>query len=226
MLANVLKGATSGPNISEFSYITNTFIDRTGSTADFSFSGVSIGTANENRVIILGIYSYNGNGNPGEDPISVTVGGVSASEVATIRTGNTSRTSIFAVALSSGTTANIVVTPNGTQTSCGIGVWRMVAANRTTTPFDLQSVNYVNTSTPSTMSLTVATASNSHLMGFTTFQNSSNPTWTNATKNFGTDIRTNEWMSGATASASGGSLSVSCTRTINQLSTYYLLTWR
>jgi hypothetical protein len=106
---------------SEISYITNASdsVDR----SVYTFSGQSIGPASNDRVVIVTIGSRV---NASTTLSGVTIGGVTATEIAyaqNVHAGGTEHCAIYAAKITSGTTAEIVVTFTGPSLRCAIGVF-------------------------------------------------------------------------------------------------------
>tara|TARA_R110000803_G_scaffold47011_2_gene98382 strand:- start:717 stop:1370 length:654 start_codon:yes stop_codon:yes gene_type:complete len=95
----------------------------------YTFSSLSLGAAAVDRLIVLGV----GN-TAGWNITSITIGGVSTSEVATIDIEATSGNIWFHQAVvPTGTTGDIVVTFSGASERCGLQWWRLTGANTTAT---------------------------------------------------------------------------------------------
>jgi hypothetical protein len=111
------------PSAAVVTYTYNTFDFSNANTTTFTFTGKSIGTAASNRKVVVCV-----GGNADARTVStLTVGGNSASLVK--RQTNADGTSeIWAVNVSSGTTADIVVTFSGAENTCGIGVYSLYGA--------------------------------------------------------------------------------------------------
>lgn len=84
----------------------------------YSFSSKSIGAANSNRRVIVGVALPDGD----DTTTAVTVGGVSATELGQIN-GVVTGASLWIAAVPTGTTATIAVTVGSTTTSIKIGWW-------------------------------------------------------------------------------------------------------
>lgn len=97
----------------------------------FTFSSLAIGTAAAGRYVVVGIESHNNTG--GNSAISsVTVGGVSATQVVHSTTSDAASVAdIWIAAVPTGTTANVVVNYSGTQPRCGVTLWRMTGSSGT-----------------------------------------------------------------------------------------------
>ena len=117
---------TVGSNLTA-NYVTSVSNNGGGgfATSPVTFSSVDIGTASSTRKVIVGvgIDGYQGN----EAYTSLTIGGVAANLVGVQNAASGGRpVALYELDVSSGTSADIVVTFTGTQTKCysmGIGVW-------------------------------------------------------------------------------------------------------
>ena len=107
--------------------ITNTDNDGTqGSATTFTFSGKSIGAAAANRRVYVGVF-----GSSAQSSISsVTIGGNTATNHVS-RNDSNRLAGIYSYPLTTGTTANIVVTFPGSENRCFIGVWAAYGADAT-----------------------------------------------------------------------------------------------
>lgn len=105
---------------SEISYITNATdsVDRT----TYTFAGQSIGTASNDRVVIVTVGSR---ANDSKDITGVTIGGVTATQVvrALYVGAGVECAAIYAATVPAGTTADIVVTFSGPMIRCAIGIF-------------------------------------------------------------------------------------------------------
>ena len=117
---------TVGSNLTA-NYVTSVSNNGGGgfATSPVTFSSVDIGTASATRKVIVGvgIDGYQGN----EAYTSLTIGGVAANLIQEQNAASGGRpVALYELDVSSGTSADIVVTFTGTQTKCysmGIGVW-------------------------------------------------------------------------------------------------------
>jgi hypothetical protein len=89
----------------------------------YTFSAEAIGDASADRIVLVAIAGYR-NAVAGVTVTSVTVGGNACTEIAFGNSGggNSCIAGIYAVAVPSGTTADIVVTLSGALDRCGIDV--------------------------------------------------------------------------------------------------------
>lgn len=181
-------------NISGFAYVSSSSIDRTSSNSAFTFTGHSIGDANANRVVVVGVgvFGASGIGNIS----SVTVGGNNALQVASILgSGFNARLYIYAIAVSTGTTADIVVS-HGTATTCGIATYRMISVPLTLRP---QHTGSTQKSSGSGTSITASVTRwiDSAVVGFVYGVNNGATTFTGLTEDFDIDTRSSENFAGA-----------------------------
>lgn len=112
-----------------FDYVTGA--TNSANQNSYTFSAQSLGTADSARIVIVGVASRQGTA--GITISSLTVAGVSASQlVSNVGTPDSSITAIWAAAVPTGTTGDVVVTfSSGTQVSCHIGIWRMLRSSST-----------------------------------------------------------------------------------------------
>ena len=103
---------------------TDTGADTTNSQAVTTFSGKSLGVAAPDRVVVVGVSGWATN----FAVSSLTIGGVSASLVVALANGF-DIVEMWAAAVPTGATGDIVVTFAGAQDACGIIVWAMYGAN-------------------------------------------------------------------------------------------------
>jgi hypothetical protein len=105
--------------------VTSTFLTELTDAANrttYTFSSVSLGAADSSRKIVMAF----GVTSPAA-ATSVTCGGVTASLVASVQTGNRD-TYIYQAAVPIGTTGDIVATWASDANNCSIGTWRVVNA--------------------------------------------------------------------------------------------------
>lgn len=108
------------------------FLQATGSTSDlttYTFSSQNLGTAASDRYIIVAASCRKAD--PAATLSSATIGGVSATIIhQSTRGGNT--VALFAAAVPTGTTGDIVVTWSTGVLRCGIGAYRVTGSDATT----------------------------------------------------------------------------------------------
>jgi hypothetical protein len=128
-------------------------------TNTFTFSNVNIGQPVAGRVVAVAVACDNGN-LTGGNVSAVTIGGVTALKA--VENGNgVVGSSIWYAVVPTGTTANIVVTHTGANTSrgCGIGVFAFLPT--ASTP---DASNQVYATTPANLTLGVNTQANSFVI--------------------------------------------------------------
>lgn len=91
--------------------------DSTNATS-WTYTAQAIGSAASDRYVIVGV----GTSNNANEPSSVTIGGISATKVVGTAGGNHSA-GLWVANVTTGTTADIVVSITGTTDRCAIGVW-------------------------------------------------------------------------------------------------------
>jgi hypothetical protein len=109
------------------------FTDSTDDVTDltnYSFATRAVGAAHANRWVVCGIMARSVTA--GRTISSVTIGGITATNVvtATDPTGGTNLIAIYIAEVPTGTTATVAVNFSGSMSRCGIGLWRMVGAER------------------------------------------------------------------------------------------------
>lgn len=116
----------------------NSVLDAVGSSK--TFSGEFLGAAAANRSILVGITSR-GSGTRTID--SVSIGGVSATEVATIGNGST-RISFFVAAVPNGTTGDVAINLTGVVGRFVISKWRLIGLASTTATDTLSDISFAS----------------------------------------------------------------------------------
>lgn len=119
-----------------------------------TYSSLSIGAASSRRTVLVVAY-----GGDGSTVSGVTVGGVSATEVAAQASG---KLKIFALAVPTGTTATVVMTCSGFSSTDCVAIFAT---------YDLRSTTPVDVTTPAedsatSKTLTLSTAANGVTIGF------------------------------------------------------------
>ncbi|MDB4261332.1 hypothetical protein N9878_00555 [bacterium] len=103
-----------------------TYIGSTVSTADatvYTFSSHALGDAAADRKIVIGVI----HGNAAQTVSTLTVGGSSATAIENVNNSG-SGCAMYYIDLTTGTTADIVVTLTGLQSRCGISVYNVNGA--------------------------------------------------------------------------------------------------
>jgi hypothetical protein len=149
-----------------------TYSDAVGKSS-YTFSGVSFGTENQQRYVIVSVY-----GSAGTAPTSatVTIGGVSATALIASNSRN-----FYIAKVPTGTSGTVVVTFSSATNECVISSYSVVGL-QSTTPVDTKDVSVANNTTIST---TINVSSNGFVLGLVGITNSSplrTTTWTGLNK--------------------------------------------
>lgn len=178
-----------------------------GSGSSQTFTAQSIGTADADRYVIVGVMQ---NGSTRPSTPTVTIAGTTATSVAYARNdyGGSASTSagLQILKVTSGTTADIVVTWNTSCDVTAIGVWRAIGLSGTT-------ANATSSSTASPSSLDLNVTAGGIIVALQANGQYSTATWTGPTEDFDTNFRTYYAYSGASAAYATASTpaTVSCT---------------
>src|SRR6185369_5086511 len=184
---NCLMGFWSGCTDVNFSlaYVTNAVDSVDAST--FTFSSQSFGAETcGKRYIVVGL----GGGGVAATISSVTIGGITATQILNINTatGIASRGGMFYAEVPTGTTGSVVVTWSTTIARCGIAIWRMVnPITMTPTSSDTQTTTSASVMTFATTTI----PTNGGAIGYIYMDDSAATrtwTWTGMTENFDTAI--------------------------------------
>ena len=95
-----------------------------GAASSYTFSSQAFGTADSARRIIVVV----GHGGSNRTISSMTIGGVSAANIISNETVNSTDAHMYSAAVPSGTSGNVVINFNTTENRCGIGVFSMIGA--------------------------------------------------------------------------------------------------
>lgn len=158
----------------------------------YTFAGTLIGAASPSRRVVVAFSTSST-----RTISSVTIGGIAATIDATHTLAGTARIGIASAVVPTGTTADIVITFDGTGASCGVGVWTLNYGGPT-----LQTA--LGSGDP--ISLTVATQTGDIVIAVSHTYNSATAVfdWTNVTSKFVTDTdNASETISGADGVATG-----------------------
>lgn len=155
----------------------------------YTFTAMSLGTASENRYILVGISARSGTA---ETISTVTVGGISATQVIDFQ-DSTSNAGLFIAAVPTGATGNVVVTFTGAMVRAAVGLWA-VTGLRSTTPFDTA------TDGVSAYSAAIDIPARGFAVGIAFSHETGSLTWTNLTEDF--DIFMNDNNNGNAGFAS------------------------
>ena len=182
------------PGVASIVFTTNATDSTNGTT--HTFSSQSIGTADSNRKVVVGI-SYNNS--PGSITVSsVTIAGVTATSILNDVGPNSRELAIFQADVPTGTTGDIVITTSVSADSIGIGVWAV---------YDAASTAYqTQTSTANPLTTDLDVPAGGVAIGVARSSSSSTYSWTNITEDY---EQTNE----ATLTDSGASAAFSSQQT-------------
>lgn len=154
--------------------VTVTFTDNAIDAADlttYTFSARAIGTAAASRKVVVGVV---GDGSTATVS-TLTVGGVSATLVQRLQNG-VETTELWQAAVSTGATADIVVTWSVGQLRMAIGVWAV---------YDAASAAYATaTSIANPPSTTINVPAGGVLIGVSNVQETGSWLWTNLTERY------------------------------------------
>ena len=174
------KGASGGGGATTLTYLDFDSRDNVNASS-ITFSGMAFGADDANRTVLIVVHAFD---NSYSVPSSVTIGGVSATVLVSYEGGGSRAYASIWAAQPSGTSGAVVINGNGSIDSYGASTWSLITSNSTPTSvgFDRGSVSF--TENYGAVSLFA-----------TQVVNGSNPNYTNATKTYGIDIRSNEWAS-------------------------------
>lgn len=124
---NAAAGSTQTP-------VAVSYVGTTADTSDsstYTFTSHAIGTATADRVVLVAVGVRSATA--GVSISSMTIGGVSATELAEASTGSNVSVAVYGLLVTSGTTATIVVTPSASCQRCQIAVYEMTGTGGSTT---------------------------------------------------------------------------------------------
>ncbi len=187
----------------EFSYLQTD--SSTTDTDSFTFSSQPIGDANDDRYVIVAIASRKAGA--AATISSVTVGGISASEVIqhTTTVTNTDVAGIFIAKVPTGTTADVVVNFSTAMLRCGIALYRIVGISGTSydTDYSVDSTPSVSLDTPIGAAVAVFTNGNG-----------SSVAWSGLDEDYDYSLETFSLISGASQEITSGEIGRSISATI------------
>lgn len=161
------------------------------SLTSYTFSSMPIGDAASDRLVVVGVQARVSSGQ--SNVTSVTIGGVAATEIATIDPDpGTTTIGLWQAAVPTGTTASVVVSFGGqTQTECGLAVFS-IRNMGSTTPSDTVATSGSTRNTHSTTGLTVPDGGGAVLFALDTDANSTAFSWSGATGQGTTRVATTD----------------------------------
>lgn len=167
----------------------------TSNSSSYTFSAQTIGTASADRRVIVGVHMEGA-----RSITSATIGGVSATIV--IQGGGSGKSGILIAAVPTGTTADVVITLPGSNSSCAIGVWSVTGMTSDTAVdtgdvFDDPAAD------------TLSTANGGICIAVATRATIGNVNWTGATEVYDDTDGSSLLFSGASAQTTGESITIS-----------------
>lgn len=201
MLWSRLIGA--GGVIGSIEYIGNNTASPGGVSASYTFTGESIGAANDNRWVVV-IAHYDGGGIT-TNITDVSIAGSSGTEAAGADSGaDDTGIGIWYRKVTSGTTADITITVGGTfADDFGIGVYRVLTRN------SAPLVDSATAEDASAASLGSNENRNAVIAGITTQNGTTAPSIAGeATQDYGVDFGTSDYIRGFHGVAGTGTQSI------------------
>lgn len=145
------NNAALGSTVVTFSLAYVSTATDTVSRTTYTFSGQSIGTADANRIVIVGLVGRTATATL--DISSVTIAGVAATlvkkQITTSGTPTAMAVALYKAAVPTGTTGDVVVTFNEASLRAAIAVWKLVTATAAETATAASSAD------PADVSLTI-----------------------------------------------------------------------
>lgn len=175
------------------------FASDTTNAAEYTFSSQNIGTASADRYIIAAVNSRIA-GTTANDVSGITIGGSAMDEIVQAQgtgDGNSCFGAIFALNVTSGTTADVVVTWTTTMLRCGLALYSITGLANTT-PHDTDSSvadnPSVNLNVPATGHVISCSGSGN---------NTATASWTELTEDHDTTVESAMQMTSASKSYVG-----------------------
>ena len=172
-----------------FSYSYLTEVEDTSNAATYNFSSVSFGVPSASRQIIVGTCGVIGSG---QTISSVTIGGVSATQVVQASNGG-QPCGLFIANVPTGTSGTVSVTFSTTMGRAHIGVWRMVAANSAAAEDTIS----LGLGSSGSQSGTIDVSANGVIIAYGIGNNTGNHGWTGVNEDFDTTVESLHAVSGA-----------------------------
>jgi hypothetical protein len=177
----------------------------------YTFSTKSLGSAAADRKIIVGVSA--GGSSSGVTLNSVTVGGISATQIVATTDGE-NMAQIWVASVPTGATGNVVLTFSTDKGRCGIGLWAMYGASSTATDTGFATAN------PSSDTLNISAGGVA--VGVYSLSQSTDrtTTWTNLTEDYDAVVESGGGThSGASASFASAQTGLTITGTPNNTTT-------
>lgn len=177
----------------------------TGDTSTYTFTNHAIGTASADRVVLVAVCVRSATA--GISISSMTIGGVSATELVEASTGANVTSAIYGLLVTSGTTATIVVTPSNSSQRCAVSVFEMTGTGGATTT----SATATDTSPPSSTTITIPANGAAVGLSFATSGSAvGTGTWAGLTEDNDADLEnTNNHYSAAHLNSVSGAVGLS-----------------
>lgn len=183
--------SVQGNEVFDLTATDEAFISRASSSANFTFSGRSIGAADNHRIVIAIVAIY---GSTVPSITSVFIGGGGATSLANITAGGSIRLAMFGLAISSGSTASIDVDISGSATACGVTLYKLLKKDVTSfSPVSIVTDTDTTGNTTITSTLTCL-RQNPTILAAKLTNNSGGINWTSdeVNEDYLTDINSNE----------------------------------
>ena len=208
---------------------TDNKVSDAASTAVRSFSSCDIGTASDDRVVIVSIGTSGGAGGT-DDCNSVTVGGTSLTKQFSRLHTDHNIAQFWAGTITSGTSATIVVTWARSANATGIGVWATTGLDISGGTTDEASAVRSSSSADVSADLNISAGGIALAYSINTAAEDVNPTYshTNLTTNFNQALdyaRAHGGASAAFADAQTGLTLTNATNATNDLATTIFASW-
>ncbi len=177
MLSQMLRAAAGGGVLPTVSYRA-TYSSTTDLTT-YTFNTCDIGTASATRLVVVQVHGQPSSGTRAVN--TLTIGGTGATGYQ--NTARLYHTSLWALAVPTGTTADIVVTFNGTVNNCLISVYALYDLS-SNTPVASNEAAANGTS----VSLTLSAQKDGIVIGGITGAANTTTTWTGVTERYDTAV--------------------------------------
>jgi hypothetical protein len=218
MLSQRLKGALIAANVAQLEY--RTVVSTTTDASSYTFSGVDIGTASADRLVIVIVHTVTGVG--GNINITgVTIAGVSATQ-RVINAAAAIRMAIYTALVSSGATGNIVVTTDVTAGSMAVSTYTLKTYNSSTPESTLATSG---TPTP-TGNLTFGSGG-AVVAGSTSGNAATTTSWSSPlTENYDVEVEDRPRSGASASNLSAQTLTVSATANPSAITQMVAAAWR
>lgn len=191
-MVNHLVGFGAGGGLEPVTLDYRTSAVDAANATSYTFSSQDIGTAGSNRQVVILVATTGGPGGTAFAS-SVTVGGVTATNLHQVASSNSTEAEIYIASVPSGTTADVVVNYPRTAGNCGIGV--IAVYNGASTAND--TGGSTDTSAPSD---TLNIPANGAAFGVTSINgNTRTSSWSNLTEHYDGSVESSNYHSGASA---------------------------